>query len=33
MVPVFLLTRPGIVLDPFESLDWVDFGGARRNSA
>jgi peptide/nickel transport system substrate-binding protein len=32
MVPVFLLTRPDIVLQPFENLDWVDFGAARRKA-
>ena len=32
MVPVFILTRPDIVIEPFESLDWVDFGAARRQT-
>lgn len=29
MVPVFLLTRPNVVLEPFESLDWIQFGDAQ----
>jgi len=32
MVPVFIFTRPNIVLEPFESLDWVDFGAAQRTA-
>jgi len=31
LVPAFILTRPEISLDPFENLDWVNFGDARRN--
>jgi len=32
MVPVFLFTKPNIVLEPFESLDWVNFGAAQQTA-
>jgi len=32
MVPVFVLTRPDILLTPFENLDWIDFGEARQKA-
>lgn len=28
MVPVMILTRPGLVLEPFENLDWLNLGEA-----
>jgi peptide/nickel transport system substrate-binding protein len=32
MVPVVVLTRPDILFSPFENLDWIDFGEARRKA-
>ena len=32
MVPAFVLTRPDVILEPFENLDWNDFGAARREA-
>lgn len=32
MVPAFVLTRPDVVIEPFENLDWTDFGAARREA-
>jgi hypothetical protein len=29
MVPAMVLTQPGILIEPFENLDWMNFGDAR----
>jgi peptide/nickel transport system substrate-binding protein len=32
LVPAMILTRPGITLEPFENVDWINFGDAGRQT-
>jgi peptide/nickel transport system substrate-binding protein len=32
LVPAMILTRPEVALEPFENVDWINFGNARRLS-
>ncbi|MBK9169019.1 MAG: ABC transporter substrate-binding protein [Bryobacterales bacterium] len=32
MAPAFVLTRPDVVIEPYENLDWVNFGDAQRTT-
>jgi peptide/nickel transport system substrate-binding protein len=32
LVPAFVMTRPDVVIEPYENLDWMNFGDAQRTT-